>query len=314
MSLPIFCWVATGDSNMFNSYGHFYQALNMPASAVYDETSLVRKALTVRRGSSVMARNYALSGWRITDLEAQAAELDSLINADHVPTAGRRARHYPLIVCIGTNQTETNPAAACARIRTYLLARQSAGFLPLICTLPSNTYLGVGETGMDVGVLQPMSAIIRTWGESDGVYGVIDHAADTNIGGTGAADNITWFDSNRIHPNAAAVRTYMAPRTLAAMSALMVSLGALAVPTGLVATPAIGDVQLVWDTVSDATWRVYRSTADNFQGATLVATVTAANHSQAGTSGTTYYFWVTRYNSTTGEETIPTLSVTATPA
>lgn len=50
MSLPIFCWVATGDSNMFNSYGHFYQALNMPASAVYDETSLVRKALTVRRG------------------------------------------------------------------------------------------------------------------------------------------------------------------------------------------------------------------------------------------------------------------------
>lgn len=222
-----YCIAMAGDSNGWLSYSHFYQALGVAASDVYDEIgSNVRKAMVMYPAADVMARNYAAAAWTIANLETQAAELDALIPDNYSAVSGRPARYYPLVVAIGTNGAgDANAAAACTRLRTYLLARQARGFLPLVCTLPSNTSAGIGNTTFDTTWGQPINTIIRTWTQSDGVYGVIDHAADANIGGTGAADNIVYFDVNRIHPNTTAVATYTAPRTQAALNTLIDSLG-----------------------------------------------------------------------------------------
>ena len=223
-----FCINFVGDSLTFTSWAHAYQSLNVAAADVYGETSIVRKAMRVYPSSDVIAANYALSGYRIADLEAQAAELDALIPANYSAVSGRPARYYILVVMIGTNATSADPVVAAERVRQYCLARQAAGWLPIICTLPSRT--DAGNTLVDTTLNQPQNATFRTWTQSDGVYGLVDHAADPEVGATGASlvrepTPGAWFDQYGIHPNAAATSTYMGPRTQAALNTLINSLG-----------------------------------------------------------------------------------------
>jgi hypothetical protein len=223
-----FCINFVGDSLTFTSFSHSYQSVNKAAATVYGETSIVRKAMRVFPSADVIAANYALSGNRMADLETQAAELDALINPAYSAVSGRPARYYILVVMIGTNVQSVDPVVSAARVRTYCLARQAAGWLPIICTLPSRT--DAGNTTFDVVTLQPQNAIFRTWTQSDGVYGIIDHAADPEVGATGASlvrdpTPGAWFDSFGIHPNATANSTFMGPRTKAALNTLIDSLG-----------------------------------------------------------------------------------------
>lgn len=302
--------IGTGDSTTYASSPRswFFTAMAAPpaGSNFYYEFAGPRIASKWYPGSQVIAHNWAYGGYKLSSLDTQAAELDAMVNSSP-PTGGGRPTIYNIEACrIGTNKDETDAAVYAALVRTHYLARQAAGWL--VIDLPMWSKTGAGQDAF----AQAYNAIKATWGTSDGVAAVVP-ATEPLLYGTGAYADTTYFNADGIHLTDAGQRLG-ARDFLVTLDALLVSKGAMAVPTGLVATPAIGDVQLVWDTVSGATWRVYRSTADNFQGATLVATVTAASHAQAGTSGTPYYFWITRYNSTTGEETLPTLSVTATPA
>lgn len=225
-----FCINFVGDSLTFTSFSHSYQALNVPAADVYDENNAVRASMRVWPSADVIAANYAVSGWRIAELEGQAAELDALIPANYSAVSGRPARYYILVVMVGSNSASTNPVIAAERVRQYCLARQAAGWLPIICTLPSRTSTEPPTTTVDTDLNQPQNATFRTWTQSDGVYGLIDFAADPEIGATGASlvrepTPGAWFDIYGVHPNAAANETFMGPRTQAALNTLINSLG-----------------------------------------------------------------------------------------
>lgn len=138
--------------------------------------------------------NMAFSGWRISNLESQAAELDAFINRDYSTKRGRPKRHNILAVRIGTNLTSGDPAVAAARVRSYCLARQAAGWKVIICPIWS---LKIGGS-YDLIYVQPQNAIFATWGESDGVAAVVP-ATSPLLYGTSAHDNLTYF-SDGIHP------------------------------------------------------------------------------------------------------------------
>jgi hypothetical protein len=302
--------LATGDSTTFgsNPKSWFYQALATPVAgdAFYYGVPGPRVATKWWPAPNVICHNWAYSGYKIADLNTQATARDAMVNLAP-PTGSGRPTIYNILVCrIGTNRDEPTAAALAAVVRTHYLAAQAAGWLVIDCPRWSKT--GAGEDAFT----QDYNAIKATWGTSDGVAAVVP-ATEALLYGTGAYANTTYFNADGIHLTEAGQR--LAARDfLVTLDTVLVARGGLAMVTGLTATPAIGDVQLDWDNVSGAEWRVYRNTIDDFQTATRMATVSTNSHAQAGTSGTLYYFWVTRYDSATGVESIPTLSVSATPA
>lgn len=189
---------AVGDSTTFVGIGWYYQWLGIASTdpAIFSEAAAPRYSLRNHSAGRV-AMNAALSGWRISDLETQAATLDAFINADYSPSAGRPVRHNILAVRIGTNQQEADPAAAAARIRTYCLARQAAGWLVMICPVWDSTQ--VVDWADDYST--PLNAIFATWGESDGVAKVVP-ATSSLLYAAGAAANLTYF-SDGTHPTSA---------------------------------------------------------------------------------------------------------------
>lgn len=224
----IFSICAIGDSLTFASTGHFYSAISFPASMVYDETLHVRHSFRNHPATGIVAANEALSGWRIADLETYASELDSLINPTYVAAGGRPTRHYILSLLIGTNPQSTDPSTAAARVGTYCLARQAAGWNILLGTIPDR---GDGIlANFNSSYSAPYNAIIKGtgWAAAHGVAGIIDYAADANIGSDGASSNTTYFNSDKIHPKQLAADTYMAPREKAAINTLITSLGGTA--------------------------------------------------------------------------------------
>jgi len=223
-----YCINFVGDSLSFTSFSHTYQSVNKAAASVYGETSIVRKAMRVWPSADVIAANYALSGYRLTDLITQAAEVDGLINSDYTAVAGRPERHYILVVLIGSNVSDANPTTFAASVGSFCLARQAAGHHVLLGTLPDR---GDGViSNFNSSYSAPYNAIIKGtgWAAANGVSGIIDFAADAEIGDAGASSNLTYFDSFKIHPNAAANSTFMGPRTKAAINALITALGGTA--------------------------------------------------------------------------------------
>jgi hypothetical protein len=186
---------SVGDSTTFAGISWYYQANNVPSSIIFDESSSPRRSLRSFPSSNRIVLNMALSGWRISNLESQATELDSFINQNYSTKQGRPRRHNILAVRIGTNITSTDPAVAAARVRSYCLARQAAGWKVIICPIWS---LKIGSTVYDTTYVQPQNAIFATWGESDGVAAVVP-ATSSLIYGTNAHANLTYF-SDGIHP------------------------------------------------------------------------------------------------------------------
>lgn len=188
--------VAVGDSTTFQAVSWFYQANNIPSNLVYGISVAPRKLLRFFPASNRVAFNMALSGWTISNLEAQAAELDAFINQSYTPGRGRPVRHNILAVRIGTNLQNADPVVSAARVRDYCLARQAAGWKVIICPIWS-------KISYDTSYVQPQNAIFATWGESDGVAAVVP-STNPLLYGTGAYLNTTYFDVDGIHPTSAA--------------------------------------------------------------------------------------------------------------
>lgn len=88
-------------------------------------------------------------------------------------------------------------------------------------------------------------------------------------------------------------------------------------PTGLSAVTGTGRaISLSWTANTDADlagYRIYRNTTNNFATASQVAELTATRFVDVNVEiGTTYYYWVTAIDRT-GNESLPSASVTATP-
>lgn len=190
--------VFTGDSLTFASYGFAYQWAGVEAASLYDESSVPREGFRAFPAENVIMANWGLSSWRIENLEDQAARLDALI-CSNCPSALQR--HYILVLRIGTNPTHSNPVTQAARVRTYCLARQAAGWKVVICPIPSRTD-GI-QANFDTSYAQPYNAIIDTWTTSDGVMAVVPHT-DAEMYATNAslAEN-TYWSADKIHPKAA---------------------------------------------------------------------------------------------------------------
>lgn len=324
MSNTIIGVIGVGDSLTFSGGYHFWTACGGTAAAnLASESDVQRKGLRVHPVAQEIWASYALSGWRLTELITDAPNVAALMNPTYQPVAGRSARKYILLCLVGTNPSDNNPTTFAASVRSYLLARKAEGFYPLIGTLPDR---GDGViANFATSYQQPYNAIVRTWGESDGVYGVIDYAADAIVGDDGASMNATNFDSFHIHPIGPAV-TLMANRTWTAVRTLAGTLRGLAVPTGVNASAAGGGAKVIlsgWPPEDEITqWRIYRNTSNNFFTSTRIATVTVDNTPPLHPSyfyediglevGTPLYYWITRYDGST-HESGPSTVVSATP-
>lgn len=314
--------IATGDSTTASGspLSYFYTALQggVLTTAFGGETP--RYNCKWFPAPNVACLNLASPGYKLANLDTQAAQLDAMVNLTP-PTGGGRPTIYNILACrIGTNHDESDAAVYAALVRTHYLARQAAGWL--VIDLPMWSKTGGGQDAF----AQAYNAIKATWTTSDGVAAVVP-ATEPLLYGTNAYANTTYFNGDGIHPTTAG-HNLAARDFLVTLDALMVSLGALAMPTGLVATAGTAEVTLDWDRPSGSTnleWNVYRSTTDSFAGSTLLSAVGVATNQNppqptptytdsTAATGTVYYFWVTRYNPITGEETLPTLSVTATPS
>lgn len=315
----IVCLCIVGDSIPNNSFSFFYRAGGWDDSAtlVRTEQATYRSAWRGFPASGQIWANFCQPQFKISDLETQASALDALINSNYAATGGRPVRKYVLAVKIGTNNSTASATLEAARIRTYCLARQAAGWDVILCPNTSGNLASFGGASADTTYVQPLNALFASYGSSDGVAGVVS-SSDAVMYGTGAYADTTYF-SDGIHPTKVGHRRCVQP-FLTALDTLLVSYGKLAMPTGLLATSGSA-IQIDFTTPAiGAVFRLYRNTVDNFQTAAILSTITAptsptvTTFDDTGVSGTPYYFWVTRYNGTTGEETLPTLSVTATPS
>lgn len=200
-----------GDSIPNISFSFFYQACGLAynAALIRTEQSTQRTAWRGFPVAGMIFANYCQPQWTIADLETNATIVDALINADYVAGGDRPAREYILVVKIGTNQLEASAALEAARIRTYCLARQAAGWNVILCPITSGNMAGSGGAGADTGYIQPLNALFATYTTSDGVERVVSDA-DATMYGTGAYANATYF-SDGVHPTEAGHTRLVAP-------------------------------------------------------------------------------------------------------
>lgn len=193
--------VFTGDSLTFPSFSNAYQWAGVPAASIYDEVSAPRKGLRAFPSAGVIFANWGLSGWRISDLETQASELDALICTGCPSGGGRPRREYVLVVRIGTNVTHNDPAVQAARLRTYCLARQAAGWHVVVCPIPSRTDGMIANFDTVYGA--PHNAITAAWTASDGVAAVVPYSDSEMYGINASTSENTYWSNDKVHPKEA---------------------------------------------------------------------------------------------------------------
>jgi hypothetical protein len=190
--------VCVGDSLTFAAIGYAYQWAGVAAASLYDTGDVPRTGLRKHVAPGVIFANWAMSGWRIAELEAQAASLDALI-CDSCPVgAGRPARKYVLVVRIGTNVQNSDPAVSAARLRAYCQARQAAGWHVIVCPIPSRTDGIIAS--FDLLYAQPLNAILATWTVSDGVAGVVSNADAEMYGTLASTTQTSFWNADKVHP------------------------------------------------------------------------------------------------------------------
>lgn len=190
--------VFTGDSLTFAGISYAYQWAGVDSATIYSEASVPRAGFRAYPSEGVIMANWGLSGWTIANLETQAAALDALICNGCPGGGGRPLRKYVLVVRVGTNPASSDPVVAAARVRTYCLARQAAGWHVIICPLPSRNDGNI--VNFDTAYAQPYNAIIAGWGTSDGVAGVVSSADSVMYGTSAATNQTTYFNADKIHP------------------------------------------------------------------------------------------------------------------
>lgn len=199
----IICTIIVGDSIPNISFSFFYQTGGFAYAAplIRTEQSGQRFGWRGFPASGHIWANHCQPAWRISHLENDASNLDALINTNYQAVGGRAARKHVLVVKIGTNNSEASAAAEAARIRTYCMARRSAGWRVILCPNTSGDLASFGGAAADTTYVQPLNAIFDTYTTSDGVDRVVS-SADSVMYGTGAYANTTYF-SDGIHPTQA---------------------------------------------------------------------------------------------------------------
>lgn len=211
-----------GDSILYGATCAWYQYFNV-SSSIVPATDAGRQAMRYSKSSpTIIGTNFSITGTRLTTgsnpLATRASApggIDFLIPSpkrnplarSQAPGSLARAltaRKYILAVMAGTNPDSSDPAALAANMATYVAARKAAGWdYVLVGTLPSRTDGIIAN--FDTTYQQPYNTIIRgaAWQATNRVDGLIDFAANSNLGAAAAADNATYF-SDKIHFTAGA--------------------------------------------------------------------------------------------------------------
>lgn len=236
--MSLICLVNEGDSitgGAFATYTCYpWAAAGLGVSDVPGYATFASSAPQgfVFSNNGVICLNRAIAGSRLQAslVPRASAWVDALIPATQAPRFqtglkdNRPTRKYILSLMIGTNNDTTDPAVHASNVATYIAARRSAGFNNIIlCTIPSRTDGIIGtahSTTFDTTYAQPYNALVRAG--IAGVDQVCDFASNSNIGGTGAAENATYFVDN-IHPTKAGY-DIMTPIYSAAVSSLIATL------------------------------------------------------------------------------------------
>jgi len=97
-------------------------------------------------------------------------------------------------VCVlwcGTNDGPSNPQQTISNLAAYARARRSLGWKVLVCTMLSRVSLDSWKNTLN-GLIRP------AW--SEWADGLIDMAANPNLGADGAYSNLAYFNSDQTHP------------------------------------------------------------------------------------------------------------------
>lgn len=141
------------------------------------------------QGLVVSTSNYAVGSSTLTNLNSRAAALDAAKPSN--------PRITPvLVVMCGINDLfqNNNVATFLSNYATYLDARRTAGWKVVVVPIISDT----GDVGLNA-LRDTANATIVTWA-SVHADAIVD-SSDANIWADAAADNLTYFLSDKVHPN-----------------------------------------------------------------------------------------------------------------
>jgi len=195
---------AVGDSWTYAAGGWYYKANQIVSTRVQGSGtgSTPRNWICLESANGALVRNVALSGWRLTDLQTQAAELDAMLPVGYSATAGRPERKYVLCVFIGINVYTTDATVAAADVGIYCQARKAAGWdRVLLGTLPSISDVVVpGFTTYK----NNYNGIIKGagWAAANGVDQIVDCTSIVEISSDGAYDNVSYaayWNADNVH-------------------------------------------------------------------------------------------------------------------
>jgi lysophospholipase L1-like esterase len=157
-------------------------------STPYPDQTMATAGVTAKQyGSTVVAT----SGLTVAQLISRAATT--------VDVQYRSGTANNLVVLGGTNDATAGADAATiySRIVSYSAARIAAGFRVIVCTeLPASDTAHNNVTWNTTRAT--LNTSIRNGAAANG-YTVADLAADANIGADGASDNVTYYQTDKLH-------------------------------------------------------------------------------------------------------------------
>lgn len=207
---------AVGDSWTYVAASWYYKANQIVPSQVQGSGtgSTPRTWVCVESANGALVKNMALSGWRLTDLQTQATELDSLLPVGYSATAGRPSRKYVLCVLIGINVSDSNGTTFAASVGAYCLARKAAGWdRILLGTLP---HRGDGSIADFDGYKNTYNGIIKGtgWAAANGVDAIVDCTSIAEISSDGASANGSYnayWNADNVHLTDAGMELWKVP-------------------------------------------------------------------------------------------------------
>lgn len=230
-------------------------------------------------GSSVQWGLYAVAGSGITDLSSRAAAADGRLTP---------AKTTPVYWClIGANDLN-NAATWVASLKTFLQARQAAGWKVCLATVLPRTAVGFNalRATANASILADPT-----------FYDAIASFGSEQTVGTDAAASDTDYYSDGTHPTALG-HAYLAATCEPALRQILYGTTQLPAVTDLGATPGTGQVSLTWSaTTGAASYDVYYR-LKSATGLSLFGNVGSPGATVTGLTGGSPYRFTVRAKST----------------
>jgi lysophospholipase L1-like esterase len=184
--------VATSVSRVYAAVGDSITAGFQATTGIGSYASISALAAS----PAVLGANWAVSGYKIADLVAQAPTVDRMLPAN------RTGRKFILSVLIGANDQAEGASAFTASLASYLDARRAAGWTVILCTLLPQTTAGFNP------FRDAVNTNIYGWSIGQHYDYLADLAADPTIGidGNGSSTgpwNTTYYNADGVHLNGA---------------------------------------------------------------------------------------------------------------